>query len=509
MTVLTGVLAEFRQDLSAQILVAAFVVLLVMRLLALSNRERVRSALVLLGLHLLLVPVAGAFRTSDSSLYRETRLIALIFGTLGFIQLLGTLLFAIVLPRVRVQVPRIVQDVIIAGSSLIAIIVLASRAGMNLSSLIATSAVLTAVIGLAFQDTLGNIVGGLALELDDSVRIGDWIKVGDAAGRVTEIRWRYTAIETRDWETVILPNSLLVKGQVMVQGKRTGQSTKWRRTLDFNVDFRFAPTEVLRVVREMLANLDLPYAAKEPAPRAMLMNLSDSFGRYIVRYWLTDPGEDTSTESEIRTRIYFALRRAGIPLSIPAQAVFVTQESSERKLEKSSAEHDRRLEALRRVELFSGLSDAERQSLVDHLHYTPFATNEVMTHQGAVAHWLYMIITGEATIHISKDGGPMHEVAHLHDGDFFGEMGLLTGQPRIATVIARTPVECYRLDKSAFQGLIQHRPEMADHMADILARRRTELTAANEGMDEEAERERMRKERGDVLDKIKSFFGLD
>src|SRR6185436_9461244 len=145
------------------------------------------------------------------------------------------------------NVPRILQDVLVASSALVAVFMLASRAGLNLSGLIATSAVLTAVIGLAFQDTLGNLVGGLAIQLDDSVRLDDWIKVGDIVGRVSEIRWRYTAIETRNWETVVLPNSVLVKNQVMVLGRRKGEPVQLRRWIYFNVDFRYPPSEVLRV----------------------------------------------------------------------------------------------------------------------------------------------------------------------------------------------------------------------------------------------------------------------
>src|SRR5262249_55575533 len=132
---------------------------------------------------------------------------------------------------------------------------------LNLSGIIATSAVLTAVIGLAFQDTLGNIVGGLALELDDSVSVGDWIKVGDVVGKVTEVRWRYTAIETRNWETVILPNSLLVKGQVTILGQRQGQPHYWRRWVYFNVDFRFRPSDVIASVHGALRGITIENVA--------------------------------------------------------------------------------------------------------------------------------------------------------------------------------------------------------------------------------------------------------
>ena len=302
----TAFFAEFRQDRTGEMLVAAAILFVLTRTLAAPNRERVRSSLVLLGLHLMLVPVAGAFRMSGSTLYRETRLAALVLATFAFIGLTATFLFAVALPRLRVHVPRIVQDVFVAGSSLIAFFMLASRAGINLSGLIATSAVLTAVIGLAFQDTLGNVVGGLAIQLDESVSLGDWIKVGDVVGRVTEIRWRYTAIETRNWETVILPNSMMVKGEVIVLGRREGQPIQLRRWVYFNVDFRYSPNDVLRVVEEAIcSDARIERVASSPAPNCVLMDLTDSYGKYALRYWLTDLATDDPTDGVIRMRIYF------------------------------------------------------------------------------------------------------------------------------------------------------------------------------------------------------------
>src|SRR5260221_5385959 len=312
MLILSGIWAELREDKTAEILVAAAALLAITRALAILHRERLRSALILLGLHVVLVPIAGAFRVSGSSLYRETRLAALVLATLAFIGLLATLLFAVALPRVRVTVPRIVQDVLVAGASVVAVFMLASHAGLNLSGLIATSAVLTAIIGLAFQDTLGNVVGGLAIQIDDSVRLGDWIKVRDVVGRVTEIRWRYTAIETRSWETIILPNSMLVKEQVMVLGRRQGQPAFLRRSISFNVDFRYPPSDVVSVTEQALRGAPIESVAEIPPPECVLKSLDESYARYTVRYWLTNIATDDPVDSVIRTRIYFALRRAGI-----------------------------------------------------------------------------------------------------------------------------------------------------------------------------------------------------
>jgi small-conductance mechanosensitive channel/CRP-like cAMP-binding protein len=433
----------------------------------------------------------------------------LMFATLAVILLAGTVLFNGVAPRVGLGPSRILQDVLIAGSVVVALFTLASHAGLNLSGLVATSAVLTAVIGLAFQDTLGNIVTGLALQLDKSIAIGDWIEVGNVNGRVTEIRWRYTAIETRNWETMIVPNSLLVKGQVLVLGRRLGQPRLWRRWVRFNIDFRFSPSDVIETVDAALQSAPIENVAQEPAPHCILSDLTESYARYAVRYWLTDFARDDPTDSVVRTRIYFALRRVGIPLSIPAHAVFLTSDTSERRAEKSRQDQERRSQALAKIDLFSGLSEEEREQLAEGLTLAPFARGEIITRQGREAHWLYIVVEGEVVVRVSAGNGPSREVARLKAGDFFGEMSLLTGEPRAATVVAQTDVECFRLDRRVFQQLLESRPEIAEQVAEVLAKRSTQLAGVRDNRDDDTERRRLRDTQTDLLDKIRRFFALD
>src|SRR5258708_2314604 len=169
------------------------------------------------------------------------------------------------------------------------------------------------------------------------------------------------------------------------------------------------------------------------------MYFKESFGDYAVRYWLTDLAVDDPTNSVVRTRIYFALRRASIPLSIPAQSVFVTEDDLSRRERKDVQEVDRRVATLKELELFRKLTDAERLSLAHRLRVAAFARGEAITRQGAEAHWLYVITKGDAEVRVSVDGSATSEaVATLHSGDFFGEMGMMTGAPRAATVTALT-----------------------------------------------------------------------
>jgi len=503
-----ALIAEATTLRTSHFLGTLFFAYVLVRIIAPYHVKRLRAPFVVTVICLLLVPVAGYLRSVNSAALKETRLVALSLGTLAVIWEVSTLVFGVLETRLRLSIPRIASDLIVAAVSMGALGLLLSRMGINLSSLLATSAVLTAVIGLSLQDTLGNMFAGITLQLDSSVRVGDWVKIGDLSGRISEIRWRFTAIETRNWETVIVPNALLIKGQVIIQGRRTAQPIKLRRWIYFNVDFRFSPTQVIDTIQNALRGEKIANVAETPPANCLLIEIQESYYRFAVRYWLTDLAVDDPTDSAVRTRIVNALKRVNIPTSIPAHAIFVTSDTTERREQKMRQDLARRVEWLHRIELFDSLSIEEVTKLAEALHAIPFAPGEVLTRQGAEAHWLYIIVSGNVSVRVSQQDME-REVAQLGEGRFFGEMGLLTGESRSATVVAIDEVECYRLGKQVFQELVKERPEIAEEVAAELARRRTQLSAAREDLDAEAKRENERQTAYDLLRKMRSFFGLD
>jgi len=495
--------------------VLAFIVgALVLALLKPAERSRLRNTLFLFLFSLLgLLLVAFLARngvTPTNQVYRWLQWAALLFEWFAFVNLGSIFIFEVVLEPLRLKPPRIMRDLLLAFGYVVAAITLLSSVGkVDLSGIIATSAVLTAVIGLSFQDTLGNMMGGMALQLERAIAVGDWIRIDNQEGLVREIRWRHTAIETRNWDTIIVPNSVLMRSQVTILGRRRGAPRQHRQWVNFNVDFRYSPSLVIDLVESALRAESIPNIAATPAPNCILMEFKESFGTYAVRYWLTDLALDDPTNSIVRTRIYFALKRAGIPLSIPAQTLFVTSDDLSRKERKDAAVIAERVSTLSHIELFHTLTDEERRSLAAKLRVAPFGPGEAMTRQGAEAHWLYVIISGDAEVRVTVDStGVSEKVATLHAGDFFGEMGMMTGEPRAATVMALSNVECYRLDKEAFNEILQDRPEIAEDISRILARRRVELDAAREDLNEEAKRARLRFHQVDLLARIKRFFTI-
>ena len=472
------------------------------------DQPRFKAMFFFIAAHLVGLVTTAAFEVTGSSLHELTRTPTWIFGAVGIVGATATLLFSVVLPRMRLHAPLIVQDVVVAIAMVAASVTVLSRAGVNLSGLIATSAVFTAMLGFSLQDVIGNIAGGLALQVDNSIEPGDWIKVGDVTGRVVEVRWRHTAVETRNWETVLIPNTVMTKSNVSILGRRRGQPTLLRRWVYFNVDWRYQPGDVIDVVQNAVRAAHIERVAKEPPPNVVLMDMTDTFGKYAVRYMLNDIAVDDPTDSEVRACVYFALQRADMTLAMPAHAVFLTEETVDRKAIKTEKQLLRRKRLLEVLPLFKGLSDTERAELARSMKYAPFAKGEVMTRQGAEAHWLYLVEDGTATVWVS-DGVNDREVAQFSGPDYFGEMSLLTGEPRSATVIANSEVECFRLDKKAMQSVIAQRPAVTEELARVLAGRQVNLQTAKEGLSADAARERANRETNALLSRIRSFFAID
>ncbi len=147
--------------------------------------------------------------------------------------------------------------------------------------------------------------------------------------------------------------------------------------------------------------------------------------------------------------------------------------------------------------------------LATFMRLAPFGRGEVITRQHATAHWLYVLTKGEVEVKVRAENGAEKLVARMAAPNVFGEMGVVTGEPRTASVIAASEVECYRLDKEAFQRVLKQRPQIAESVSNVMARRRVELAAVREGLDAAQHKLRMREEKSRILDSLQTFFGMD
>jgi small-conductance mechanosensitive channel len=488
-----------RQQQLLWLLVVLAAAALAFRLARPAERRSLRMSWVLIACAFAALAVAGV-AADGNSLAQAALAAGVALGGLAALQVTATLVFRGVLSP-RFGTPRIAQDLVVTVSAVAWALLWLRLSGVDPSQLFTTSAVITAVVAFSMQDTLGNVLGGVALQLDNSLRVGDWVRVDDLSGRVIDVRWRYTAIETRSRELVIVPNSWLMKNRFTVIRAPAEGPLAWRRALSFDLDSEAEPTKVAAALEQAVLDAEIAHVLKQPPPSAILVDVGPGFCRYTLRYWLGDPQFDDPTDSAVRTHALAALERAGVRRGVPVEERLPIKETDSWRAAAERREFERRVQAIRRTELFATLPASEQEALASHLVHAPFAAGDVMTRQGAVAHWLYLIIEGEAKVLIDGPNGNV-QVSSLRSGDFFGEMGMLTGEPRRATVVAQTPVECYRLDKAGFAHVLQDRPELAHEVAAVAERRNAESAARLQqaGVAQPP--------RGDLLARILSFFSL-
>lgn len=472
-----------------------------------ARRRRIRNTVIVFLLCLLAEMVGVGLETAAYP--RAARVLSETLILLeGFIviRLAGMTLFRLVLERLGMVSPRIVEDLVVILGYILWVLARLSAGGVNLTGLLATSAVFTAVIGFAMQDTLGNILAGLALQFDSSLRLGDWIKVDDQSGQVTQIKWRYTSIRTRNGETVIIPNSHLMKGKyVLITDPELG-GVRWRRWVWFSVDYSVPAADVARLAEASIAEADLANVAKAPPPNCVVMDFGPGFVRYALRYWLTDALQDDPTDSVVRRHVLATLQRHGLRVALPDQVVHLVQEGDKHRRRVLERERLRRLKALENVPLFAPLTPEERAQVADGLVYAPFAAGDAMTRQGAVAHWLYIVISGTAEGWYQPERGGPILIETVEAGQVFGELGLMTGVPRANTVLAKTDVEAYRLDKSTFETILHERPELAEALTPRLLARQQQLDALRAAA--HVEEPAPQRHPSDMLERVKAFFSL-
>ena len=449
----------------------------------------------------------GAAKLGFDTAARVFDVLFRIVWTIALIRIAGFALFRLVLPKLGKPLPRIIEDLAIIVVYTVYGLSQLRLAGVDLTGIIATSAIITAVLAFAMQDTLGNVLGGLAIQLDNSVRVGDWIQMDGLSGRVIDIRWRSTAVETRDWQTVVIPNSLLMKNRFTILGRREGAPLQWRRGIRFMIDPSVPPARVITLIDEEMHEIMIANVARSPAPSCILIGFEAGNLLYELRYFLTDLQEDEYTDSAVRVHLFASLQRAGLRVAEEQRTVLAVAKDEAHAESVRQRELSRRLIMLKQVDLLAPLSEEERNFVAGRLQYAPFARGDIITKQGSIAHWLYVIAFGEAEVRFEQPGRAPRVLGTVRPGQFFGEMGLLAGESRNATVVAKTDVECYRLDRASFQALLLARPELANEVSKVIAARKPELDSARAEA-AEAMAHPPEPAQPALLERIQRFFGL-
>lgn len=412
--------------------------------------------------------------------------------TFGFIRLGVSLLLKIARLRSR-PTPKILRDVLDGTLYLVATLIIVQREfRIDFSSLVAGSAIVSVVIGLALQETLGNLFAGLALQLERPFQVGDIVQVGnDIFGRIVQIGWRATRVENKRREVISLPNTTFSK-QGVKNFSRGNEPVGFDTFIE--IGYETPPNRVKAVIRETLA--EVPLILAEPTARIRTWAYEHSAIRYRIRCYVADVVRTNSSRDEILTRLWYRLRREGIEIPY-SQRVMHVRFPEDRRPEFPVAE---RIALLDEVDLFRVLGPSERERVAHEMVPRRFGHGERIIEQGAPGQTFYVVASG--TVSILTGRGV--EVTRLGRGQYFGEMSLLTGEPRSATVVAAEDAALFELDRPTFAQLFDEQPALAGLLSEALAHRRGQLRAVAEAGGNVVQG----RDPNWILDRLRSIFGL-
>jgi len=399
----------------------------------------------------------------------------------------------------KITIPKIFQDLLQIGAFLIIAIMLLREHLKLDTSILVTSSVLSIVIGLALQDTLGNFFSGLALQMQRPFEEGDWIKFRDEVGQIKEIDWRSVRIQTLNLDYVIMPNSEISKSTFINYSKPTRLH---RIIIPINVSYDTPPNLVKDVVMKIVA--DEPEVLSHPTPTILLVKYNDFSIDYELRVFTETFNRFKEITDSIYTKIWYQFKRHNIKIPYPIRDIYLHEikplDAEERK--------QKIISTLKNVDFLSPLSDEEIEILAKGVEIKKYASGEAVIKQGNEGNSVYLINNGEVEVIVADEKGQSTIIKRLLPSAFFGELSLLTGSPRTATVVASTDCEFIIIKADTFKSIIMTDPTIADKISKIITKRQFELEESTKLKSLEELSDELTEQSSNLLQKMKNFFGL-
>jgi len=362
--------------------------------------------------------------------------------------------------RIPERFPTIVQDAIIIGLfAIVSTFVLDEK-------FLTTSAVGAVVVGFALQDTLGNFFAGLAIQVEKPFRVGHWISIGGNEGQVEEVTWRATKLRTKDGQFLIVPNSIISKDAILNYSE---PMIPTRLEVEVGASYLTPPNEVRAAITRAMANA--PLVLPDPAPEVIVKGFGGSAIDYGAKFWIGDYADDIAARDQVRTNIWYEFRRQNIEIPWPIQIQYTREEQPLRMAHHIEAAAGQ----LSAIDLFATLSPEASRALAqaagDHL----FAAGEAIVRQGEQGDSMFVVLRGTVDVVLEPSG---QQVASIPSGGFFGEMSMLTGDPRTATVRAATDVQVLEIAADHMRRLAKATPGLVEHISSVVEARRAGLAKA-------------------------------
>lgn len=404
-------------------------------------------------------------------------------------------------------IPDLLEDLMRAVLILLlAFVVLKFELGWDIGPLLASTALLTAVMGFALQGVLGNLLAGMSMHLTRTVRQGDWIAVGDVEGRIKRTNWRETRVATLNGYELIVPNSHLAGAVV----HNLNHPTPMRRhAVEVGASYSDEPDEVIAALVE--AAREVAEVESSPVPNAIITGFEDYGINYRLRFWTRQFHHRLRINGEVSRYIWYKFKRRGIEIPFPMSDKllndFMQVVYSQRKLDAD----DRDLDAIARdlaesqIDQLVSLDETEYATLARSVQRELWTRGERLMSQGEAGDTFHVLVSGRLEGHIAGD----EEITFtVEPGAVLGEMSLLTGEARSATLTAAESCVLLTFDRKAFVALLGLRPEIPERLADLAAERLARnRAAAEEVRQHRAEVTVDRKERAGIMKRLVGFLG--
>jgi small-conductance mechanosensitive channel len=382
------------------------------------------------------------------------RIVATVFGVVVLILLLSglnaTLFQGAPEGTWRKRIPSIFLDV--ARFALIAIgvgLIFAYVWGAHVGGLFTALGISSIVLGLALQNSVGQVISGLLLLFEQPFRLGDWLDTPSARGRVIEVNWRATHIDTGSGMQ-IMPNSVLA-GASFTNLSRPELS----HSLSIVSEFRAsdAPDRVCELLKHTAAQL--PQRRAGAAAKAVPMGGN----QYKTTIPLRTPADDGAARATFLRWIWYAARRAELHLD---------------DVDDAFANPEQMSKAVRRVGTSLRLSHTDQQELLNNATLTRFGAEETLQTAGEVPGQMSFIVRGQVQVAVIGDDGSVVPVRVLDEGDFLGQTAL-TREGALASAYAIEETTVLQVERDFLEELVLRNPRLLHEIGRAIEERRAKV----------------------------------
>ncbi len=357
----------------------------------------------------------------------------------------------------RPREARLLQDIVVGGVYLcVTLSALAFVFRLPVGTLIATSGVIAIALGLALQNTLGDVFSGIALTLGRTFALGDWIRLNDGMeGRVVASTWRSTQILTIANNVVVLPNSALAKLGLTNISRPTET-----HLLQLNVRLKptRTPSAIEAVLNTALAGCNL--IIKDPAPMVALKSIDANAVDADIYARVKDPMRMAKARNEIIDLLHRHCRAAGLQLAPSASSVLFADATSGADFHQPAEE--RFIELIDQNAVFATLARSDKDLLALSARLRVFANGVSIAPQGKQPS---IFVVDSGVVAVTQHG---LEQRRLSPGDFYGDASL-SSSLKDCSVTAISAVKIWEISRDDLSDLFKSRPELANEIAERLA----------------------------------------